>query len=105
MEEMEIRLEDCDIDIGDEKAVVTIVLLVEFDEDDYIYNVESIEHGNEDEGDLMILGKRFMSKEFVSSIEKYVDHPIIREQIRDKTQDEWQSITEPDYDYKGYDYE
>ena len=103
MFEMEMKLEDCCIDIGDTKAICAIVLLVEYDNHDYIYHVEGIEHGNDDQDDLMTLDKRFMSKDFINAGESYVNHPLILEKIREKTQEEWRGITEPDYDYsEGY---
>jgi hypothetical protein len=92
MHEMEIKIEECLIQLDDTEAMFTIVLSVEFDSDDFIYHVEGVEHGQEDDGDLMTLDKRFMSKDFICAVSKYVDQPRVQEFIRERSQEEYRNI-------------
>jgi hypothetical protein len=101
MHEMEIKIEECWVRLDDTEAMFTIVLSVEFDNDDFIYYVEGVEHGQEDEGDLMILDKRFMSKDFICEVAECVDKPSTQAFIREKTQEEYRSILD---DHNAIDY-
>ena len=101
MYEMKIKIEECLIQLDDTQAICTAVLSVEFDNDDFIYHIEGIEHGNDENDDLMILDKKFMSKAFISEVAKIIDGPKIQEYLREATQEEYRNLLE-DLDLSDY---
>jgi hypothetical protein len=71
----EIKLELVEIKLEQQEVYIDVNILVEWDDDDYAFEIESIEHEGTDGEDetLLTLSSCFLSREFLAIIRSELD--------------------------------